>query len=256
MNILLKHAITSALAIGLGLSSMASSAAVPLLDFTVDETSNGLGGTHSAVVLDKINGGYSEQVVFSGGNFDTQGFGSFTQFFKNDGQTPVPVSDTDITQTYGMYSLFATFDGVVGSPAPGITSFTGGTGWVELWLDPDQNTTLDFTGVTGGGTDDIMVAFSDSLLQQAGLLTGVGGFFDLIFGDVVITNPEGQAYFTDLPLINLKATVDGDFDSFTPAGTQTVVGDASIVFQVPEPSVLALMGIGLMGAGLGRRKQA
>ena len=62
-----------------------------------------------------------------------------------------------------------------------------------------------------------------------------------------------RRYCPDVPIC---LTVDGDFDSFTVApGNQELTGDVSAVF-VPEPSSLAILGLGLFGLGFTARRKA
>lgn len=255
MKILLKHAMASALALGLSVSSMASNA--EFADFTVNETNNGGIGSN-IFVADKLNGGFTERVSIAGSSFATVGFADFGQFFKNEGTVLV---NSDLGDTYNMYAVFSTTGGAFGGAGTLADPFTfdGGTGMIELFIDPDQDTAKAFSGfsvaITDPGSDDFLIASSTTLTQQLGFLfTGIGGFYDLIFDGVALKDPEGKAYFTSPEPFYLRTTVDGDFDTFSPVGTVDFSGDVSAVF-VPEPEMLTLMGAAFLMFGAARRNR-
>jgi hypothetical protein len=47
----------------------------------------------------------------------------------------------------------------------------------------------------------------------------------------------------------------GQLNNFTPVGTQEINGSLDVTFAVPEPASVALIGLGLMGLGLSRRRK-
>lgn len=244
-----------AMAIGLGLAS-ASAGAVVLPDFTVDEGSVP-GNAAGTIVADKGNGAYSERITFDGaGNFVAAAYADFGQYLSNDGTSLVA---SQLNTNYGLYALFDASGTVAGGPA--VFTFTGGAASFTLWIDPGQNTTKTL-GATGsdpvtlaGNADDYQIASASSLVSGTGVLVaGVGGFFDFVFDDFTLTL-DGQNYFIAPNPFYLRVNVDGDFDSFAVAGTQTVNGDLSFVFQVPEPGMLGMLGLGLLGVALMSRKK-
>jgi hypothetical protein len=166
-----------------------------------------------------------------------------------------------------MYTLFSgagTFAPVdLPGPVDGF-AFTFTSANFSLYIDPNLDTTkaLPLTSpgavTLGNSGDDYLIGSALTMTSGSGFLTnGVGGFFDLVFNDFVLTSPDGTDYFVSPDPFYLRVNPDGDFDTFVVAGTQEINGDVSAVFQVPEPGSLALLGIGLTGLGvMARRRKA
>lgn len=248
--------LAAAVALGFGMASVPAGAVV-LQDFTVDESSvEGAGGTFEA---DKLNGAYTEVVTFGAGTFDTVAYGDFGQFLSNDGT--VNVAPIELNNTYGLYALFdgsGTFSDLGG----GLTGFTFNSASFSLYIDPDQDTTKSLPGTApgavtlGGDGDDYEIGSASLISSGTGVLVaGVGGFFDLVFENFTLTNPDGTSYFTSPDPFYIRVNVDGDFDTFLVEGTQEINGDFSAVFQVPEPGSIALLGMGLLGMGMALRRR-
>lgn len=263
-----KSLLTVAMGAALGVASMQVSAG-EFLDFTVDEAS--VVGTDIIIpsvsfVADKINGSYVEVLTVDlGFNFTSQAFVSFTSFLSAEGSVAVTESMLGANPLLGGYNMYATFSASGSATSSG---FSGASGLFELFIDKDQDTKVtawDAQSAAGtdlallGTIDDYKIATSTNVVYGEGILAAPGGY-RIIWDDFDLTTA-GEDYFVAPDPFYMVIDVTGDFDTAPTAldvGSFAVSGDVSAVFiTVPEPTSLALMGLGLLGLGAAaRRKKA
>lgn len=240
----------------IALVGVAASAQAEFLDFTIDEGSVP-GAAANIIVADKLNGGYTERLTINPDlSISFTGVVEFAGIFANEGAN-LQLSQLGALNGYNMYAIFQG----TGSFNPVTQRFSIVSSTLDMYIDPDQNTTFAYgaTGADGvaraGIGDDYLIAFATNLAVGSGI-AGVPGAFQAIWDDFALTS-DGEEYFISPRPFHLIAEATGDFDqdNFGP-GTFDLTGDVSAVFTpVPEPSSVALMGLALLGLGLAARRR-
>jgi len=247
--------IIKSLALTAGISASWASHA-DFLDFQIDETPYG----GEVITGDKLNGGYREIITFDeAGNFTTSAFADMNQLFGNEGTANGSQIGSVLGANYNLYATF-TASGALNPLAGSDTgiSLSADSGSFSLYLDKNQDTstndlaTLDLTNTA----DDKLLGSSDNLAQSSALHFGFIGLFDFMFRDFELTD-NGDTYFVSPTPFYMNVRVDGPIGGFEPAlGPVDVTGSVSAVFEVPEPSTIAVLSLGLLGLGATSRRKS
>jgi len=286
-TILNKTLLAAALTTSLSVAST-SAMAITYNPFDVTETSVPNATANVIANAGKITGGYTEIATFSGqvvnpgvsvtGNFTTNLLWNAGQFFDTTGTGLLGSQLGSIgANTYQMYALLSGLGGTfITDLVTNITQLTfSPVGTMSLYIDQDSN-----TGFGGGVTpvssfaDDYLIATGvgqsgqgtlDPSLTTCNTNNNCGSFgFQNSFNLTTIASvgvpgaTPGTSYFTKpIPFYNISFE-GGQFNNFNPSATapQIINGSLDAGFKsVPEPTTIALLGLGLMGFGLRRRKQ-
>jgi hypothetical protein len=269
-KMLTKTLLASAVAVVCAFSAnVASAQSTVFADFTVDPL-----GPAANFVADKITGNYVELANFTptsanGGTFTANLYWKASAFVANDGTNSLNASTTGLGNNYGLYALY-TANGTFSRTGERTDfNFTQATGNLSLWLDTNNNTTyvptsgLDFTATNTG--DDVRIAAGRPLSGNGFIdpsnpqCAGGNGIFCGAFGSTTtfqLENGPGTSFFVAPSPFYQLSFQSGQLNNFNPVGRQQINGSLDVTFNnVPEPTSIALLGLGLVGLGLSRRRK-
>jgi len=211
---------------GLDLSATSSLYELPVTTIGAELTGYG--------VIEKINGLDNFcagcELTFT---FDSYFLQSYTPFVS-------PLNPGSFTFSGGLFNFYVSS---VNALAGDVTTYNDGALWLTL-------AGSDLGGLLGGIT-----LFGNGGLPASGSITGSGtGYLDAIGGLALPYFDTNTVFGSDLVYSSsFNPIPDGPLDDgMTHLGTAAITGDSA---NIPEPGVLALLGLGFAGMGFARRNK-
>lgn len=264
-------AASTLLALGAGATSDAFAAGI----FTVDPTS--IAGTGTTFNADFVEGGSSARVLRndSTNTYMSNGWIQFTGFLL--GGNTVPTDSTKLDSTTG-YGLYATFTQTFTCPSALAVGVQCDVTSIDLSLFADPGFADTFTlatlasnpTVTDAGSNDRLLANANVVIAGVAGVNSLGGAFENVNTNFILTAAGSSYFIAPVPFFNLAfSNFNNSSTGLTcdtnPAGG-SCPGSPSILainaenggtqfLRAPEPGTLALAGLGMLVAGMARRRK-